>query len=343
MNTTRTLCTLAAAMTLAAGANAQVATGPTHAYIMEGSGFFGAPGVGLGSIALVDLNDPSNVTLLAGAGDDFRFGGVDVRPGTGAPYAFENSTNSLRIPDTTNGGNTLVDSVGWHESGTAGLTFSNDGTIAYTTTAVGGFGRVVESDADTGETLGVHNIIGITLSSLATVPEGHPDYPAGEIWGLGLTALGSVYLYRLDLETNTVVSSEGVTGIGFNPQFETGLDWAPDGTLYALIQGYRQLGPDTFEEISSHLYTIDPATGHATEIGVVQADATWDAVGLALVEDAAPCPADLTGDGNLNNSDINAFVNAFLAEDPAADFNHDGNWNNTDINAFVNAFIGGCS
>ena len=54
------------------------------------------------------------------------------------------------------------------------------------------------------------------------------------------------------------------------------------------------------------------------------------------------CAADITGDGNLNNSDINAFVNAFLAMDPAADLNADGNFNNTDINAFVNAFLAGC-
>ena len=54
-------------------------------------------------------------------------------------------------------------------------------------------------------------------------------------------------------------------------------------------------------------------------------------------------PADITGDGSLNNTDINAFVNAFLSMDPVADINSDGSWNNTDINLFVNAFLaGGC-
>ena len=61
---------------------------------------------------------------------------------------------------------------------------------------------------------------------------------------------------------------------------------------------------------------------------------------VAAVQDE--CPADLSEDGYLNNTDINYFVNAFIANDPAADFNNDGNWNNTDINLFVSAFLAGC-
>ena len=51
--------------------------------------------------------------------------------------------------------------------------------------------------------------------------------------------------------------------------------------------------------------------------------------------------ADVTGDGSLNNTDINVFVNLFLAGAPAADLNGDGSLNNTDINLFVNLFIAG--
>ena len=56
----------------------------------------------------------------------------------------------------------------------------------------------------------------------------------------------------------------------------------------------------------------------------------------------ATCPADLTNDGYVNNADINAFVSAFIAQDPAADLNNDASWNNTDINLFVQLFIAGC-
>jgi len=55
-----------------------------------------------------------------------------------------------------------------------------------------------------------------------------------------------------------------------------------------------------------------------------------------------PCPADVNGDGILDNGDIGAFVSAFLASDPIADFNGDGILDNGDIGAFVAAFLQGC-
>lgn len=61
--------------------------------------------------------------------------------------------------------------------------------------------------------------------------------------------------------------------------------------------------------------------------------------------DASPAacgPADLNADGVLNNTDINLFVSAFLAGDPAADLNADGVFNNTDVNLYVGAFLAGC-
>lgn len=54
------------------------------------------------------------------------------------------------------------------------------------------------------------------------------------------------------------------------------------------------------------------------------------------------CPADFTGDGQLNFFDFAAFVAAFQAQDPAADFNNDGLLNFFDFPAFINAFDAGC-
>ena len=52
--------------------------------------------------------------------------------------------------------------------------------------------------------------------------------------------------------------------------------------------------------------------------------------------------ADLNNDGVLDNGDIGAFVNLFLAGDPSADFTNDGILDNGDIGAFVAAFLVGC-
>ena len=54
------------------------------------------------------------------------------------------------------------------------------------------------------------------------------------------------------------------------------------------------------------------------------------------------CPADINGDGVIDNGDIGAFVTLFLANDPSTDFNGDGVIDNGDIGAFIAAFLAGC-
>ena len=55
-----------------------------------------------------------------------------------------------------------------------------------------------------------------------------------------------------------------------------------------------------------------------------------------------PCPADLTGDGNLNFLDVSAYLTAFGNMDPIADFEADGSFNFLDVSAFLAAFGAGC-
>jgi len=55
-----------------------------------------------------------------------------------------------------------------------------------------------------------------------------------------------------------------------------------------------------------------------------------------------PCPADLNGDGVVDNGDIGVFITFFLAQNPAADFNGDGIVDNGDIGFFITAFLAGC-
>ncbi len=76
------------------------------------------------------------------------------------------------------------------------------------------------------------------------------------------------------------------------------------------------------------LYTVGGTTGR---VGV------FDISGCQ-----PPCPADFTGDGNLNFFDVSAFLAAFAAQDPAADFTGDGDFNFFDVSAFLKAFAAGC-
>jgi len=61
-----------------------------------------------------------------------------------------------------------------------------------------------------------------------------------------------------------------------------------------------------------------------------------------VLDPAPPCTPDVNNDGVLDNGDIGAFVQLFLASDLAADFNNDGILDNGDIGAFVTEFLAGC-
>ncbi len=54
------------------------------------------------------------------------------------------------------------------------------------------------------------------------------------------------------------------------------------------------------------------------------------------------CPADLTGEGQLNFLDVSAFLSAYGNMDPIADFEPDGLFNFLDVSAFLSAYAMGC-
>ncbi|MCC5823676.1 MAG: hypothetical protein LAT64_10915 [Phycisphaerales bacterium] len=57
---------------------------------------------------------------------------------------------------------------------------------------------------------------------------------------------------------------------------------------------------------------------------------------------AGGCPADLTGDGQLNFFDVAAYLDLYNAGDPAADWNGDGLINFFDLAAYLDDFNAGC-
>jgi hypothetical protein len=71
----------------------------------------------------------------------------------------------------------------------------------------------------------------------------------------------------------------------------------------------------------------------------------YDITGDGLINDADLnwfCTADFDGDGRLSVNDFGAFLNAFASKNPRADLNHNGTFEITDIIAFGNAFAAGC-
>ena len=107
-----------------------------------------------------------------------------------------------------------------------------------------------------------------------------------------------------------------------------------DNLVDYVLTSYRPFG-----ESSAGDWTVKVADKRSGTSGTLQ-DVQVRVYGTAA--DTACSPADINADGNLNTTDINAFVNAFLAADPVADLNGDGNFNTTDINLFVSTFLAGC-
>ena len=54
------------------------------------------------------------------------------------------------------------------------------------------------------------------------------------------------------------------------------------------------------------------------------------------------CPAELTGDGQVDSGDLSAFINAFLVGDFVADANCDGEVDSGDLAIFIDLFVAGC-
>ncbi len=313
-------------------------------YVVEDSGFFGVPGLTNGTIGRFDSADPANVTRVTNIGD-LNHAGIDLRPGSGF-VDFEVTTNSLRT-FTLDGKSSLIDSVGYCDFAVGGLTFSNDGTRAFAIGNAGFLSRLVEVDADTGAFIDLHEFFNISISAIATVPEG-TAFPADELWAVINRGSGIPELVRLDLENDTTVSVGSIVGLGYNQAFEVGLDWSSDGTLYAAIGGVTNAGVD----VSSRFYTLNPNTARPTLVGVIEGEDTWDVASLVVDDRVAILPGDLNCDGVVSVGDINPFVlaltdpAAYAAQFPecdilAGDCSGDDQVTVGDINCFVDLVTGG--
>ncbi len=107
-----------------------------------------------------------------------------------------------------------------------------------------------------------------------------------------------------------------------------------------LVSSANQVNPYDRKE---YRYTFDQGFTHGEhEITVVAIEDSGNAAVLRETVFINLCPADLTGDGIIDISDVFAFLNAYNAMDLAADFTGDGVLDVLDVFAFLDSYNAGC-
>lgn len=136
------------------------------------------------------------------------------------------------------------------------------------------------------------------------------------------------------------VYRESVPGNGFTGPF-----------FDELITDQTTAGPTPFDIVvpltsDSGNYRIQIRLNHSGTGGLERDPEAGSMTANWTITAPVACPADFAPAGNpdgvLNFFDVSAFINAYLAMDPAADFEPDGVFNFFDVSAYITAYSAGC-
>lgn len=293
-------------------------------YIVERDGFNIIPGQA-SKVGRFYSNNTHGVTILGGTATQPVFTGMDFKPGTATLYGIETSTNSLRTINAATGASTIVGTgslIPLDPFRLGGLSFNATGNVLYATDS----NSLYTLNEATGGVVAAYPLnyiglpAGLDLGDIAVAPidvSTNPPIPAGTLLGIAVSsAFGQpARLVKITLNGNqadvTLLASLTTTGfvIGF---YDQGLDFSPQGVLYACLQGEFQ---------SATMYRVNVAgaatIGQCTFMGIVHNNpASWDvgdlSVGPNPIFDCPTCRGDVTGDDRVDGRDITEWVRAAI-------------------------------
>lgn len=199
-------------------------------------------------------------------------------------YTLDFDSGELVVLDTADAGETVVGiAATLGDEDWSGLALDrSDGTLyASSTLMAGGVASTLYTiDPATGSASAVGPIDGG-----GRVIEIAAD-PAGQLYGVDIA---NDVLVAIDKATGDAIA---IGPLGFNAEFAEGLDFDPStGILY-----FAAVNDESVFSQPGQMYTIDPATGHATLVGGISADpasAQISAFAIAVAGGACATPADV--------------------------------------------------
>jgi hypothetical protein len=155
------------------------------------------------------------------------------------------------------------------------------------------------------------------------------DGSYGDVFGICVSINGDAMVVGAPLDDDNGSSS----GSAYVFRYD-GAQWTEDDKLLASEDAAHSAFGDSVS-LDGDMVVVGALWGNS--------DSGVDNVGSAYAIDlVCDCPADFNGDTVVNSLDFIAFLNAFVATDPAADYNNDGIVNSLDFIAFLNDFVAGC-
>jgi FG-GAP repeat protein len=152
------------------------------------------------------------------------------------------------------------------------------------------------------------------------------------------TTAGDGFGGSLDMSGDTIVA--GIPGDDlFGTEAGAATAFRFDGSAWIEQAGIRASFPAAFDSFG---WAVS-LSGDEAIVGAFNDDDWGPSSGsVSFFAMNCQCRADLTGDGALDFFDVQSFLAAFAASDPAADWNADGAWDFFDLLAFLADFAAGC-
>jgi 6-phosphogluconolactonase (cycloisomerase 2 family) len=261
---------------------------------------------------------------------------IAVHPNQTWIYANDSNTNSIRTFAVTGNEIELRDTLSIPVFGTA-LGLSPDGRFLYASGGISAGGRAFAGYAIDPATGLPAAMPGSPFTSPGQSPKGFAMTPDGAYLYVSHGTDATIRAFSVDEETGVP------TGLPYN--FDVGLQGTLQGmaTLEGLLFALDD-STATDGLTGAYSFTVDSATGSFAPLAgtpfLTQGISPND---IAAWPGAAGCPADLTGEGDLNFFDLAAYLDLFNTQDPAADLAPPaGVFNFFDLAAYLDLYNTGC-